>query len=60
MQDRRKEFAALRKNQRKRIDKIMARVAKGDSLGMIADDIGISRQRVGQIVKAEKAREARA
>ena len=56
MQDRRKQYESTLKAQRRRIDRIMARVAKGHSMGTIAADLGISRQRVGQIVKAEKGK----
>lgn len=58
MQDRRKQYEATLKAQRKRITTIMRRHARGESLGRIADDLGISRQRVGQIVKAEREKQA--
>lgn len=58
MQDRRKQYESTLKSQRRRIERIMARVAKGHSMGKIADDLGISRQRVGQIVKKEREKQA--
>ncbi len=54
MQDRRKQYEDNLKAQRKRINTILRRHARGESMGRIADDLGISRQRVGQIVKKER------
>ncbi|UEW68366.1 hypothetical protein [Xanthomonas phage JUN5] len=47
---------AAQKAQRERIVAIMARVGKDDSIADIARDLGVSRQRVSQIVKRERAK----
>lgn len=47
---------AAQKAQRERIAAIMARVEKEDPIAEIARDLGVSRQRVSQIVNRERAR----
>ncbi|MGC7464228.1 hypothetical protein QT654_20585 [Xanthomonas citri pv. citri] len=47
---------AAQKAQRERIIAIMARVKNEDAIADIARDLGVSRQRVSQIVNRERAR----
>lgn len=56
MKDRIKEHRELRKQQRKRIERIMALSDKGVANADIARKMEITRQRVGQIIRTEKAR----
>lgn len=52
-------YSAVRAKQRKRIDTIMKRADKGEELASIGRSLGISRQRVGQIISNERARLAK-
>lgn len=47
---------AAQQAQRERIKAIMARVGKGDSIADVARDLGVTRQRVSQIVNRERAK----
>ena len=49
--------SAAQKAQRERIIAIMARVANGDSIADVARELGVTRQRVSQIVQRERAKE---
>ena len=48
--------ALLDAERRKRVRMIMARVAKGEAIADVARELGISRQRVSQIVQQERKR----
>lgn len=52
-------YSAVRTKQRKRIESIMKRADKGEELASIARSLGISRQRVSQIISNERARLAK-
>lgn len=48
--------ALILRERRKRADQIMKRVDKNESIASIARDLGITRQRVSQIVQRERKR----
>lgn len=52
-------YSVVRSTQRKRIESIIKRADKGEELASIARSLEISRQRVSQIIRNERARLAK-
>lgn len=52
-------YSETRRKQRERIESIVERAAGGEALSDIAHDLGVTRQRIDQIIRNELARLAR-